>query len=38
MEGECSAWEINSYKVLVGIPEKKSHSEDQEVDGRIILE
>jgi len=28
----------NAYNILVGIPEGKSHLEDLDVDGRIILE
>jgi hypothetical protein len=28
----------NAYKVLVGKPEGKNHSEDVVIDGRIILE
>jgi hypothetical protein len=28
----------NAYKILVGKPERKGHSENQGVDGRIILE
>jgi hypothetical protein len=28
----------NVYKILVGRPERKNHSEDLDVDGRIILE
>jgi hypothetical protein len=28
----------NSYKILVGKPERKNHSEDLGVDGKIILE
>jgi hypothetical protein len=27
----------NAYKILVGRPEVKNHSEDLGVDGRIIL-
>jgi hypothetical protein len=29
---------INAYKILVGEPEGKNHSEDLDVDGKIILE
>jgi hypothetical protein len=29
---------INAYNILVGKPERKIHSEDMSVDGRIILE
>jgi hypothetical protein len=32
MGGACRA-----YKILVGKPERKNHSEDLNVDGRIIL-
>jgi hypothetical protein len=28
----------NAYKILVGKPEGKNHSEDLDVDGRTILE
>jgi hypothetical protein len=27
----------NAHKILIGKPERKNHSEDQGVDGRIIL-
>jgi hypothetical protein len=30
-------WMRNAYKILVGKPEGKIHSEDLSVDGRIIL-
>jgi hypothetical protein len=37
--GPCSTngEKRNAYKLLVGKPEGKSHQEDQDVGGRIIL-
>jgi hypothetical protein len=33
----CVAEMINACKILLGNPEGKSHSEDLDVDGRIML-
>jgi hypothetical protein len=29
---------INAHKILVGKPKGRNHSEDLDIDGRIILE